>query len=583
MLILGLSPFEHDPAAVLVKDGVVEAAIEERKLVRFPSHGLPYAAIQHCFTKAGVDWTDLDFIASTGLPMRCWIRKSLFNVRRALAAPIAGAYFEAKELGTVSRELNHSRYLRETSGASRARLLSFDHHLCHAAAAFLHSPFNRALIVTQDEEGDGCSGMVALGEGGRIRVLRRIQFPHSLAWIYSQVTALLGFVPRQDEHKVQWLSLDGEPAYRDVFVDMVNKEKTAIPSLNFEYFKRGLAGPISFSAKFYRSVGLDPEDSSKITDEQRKTLASSLQHACAKVVGDLVNYHCKHEHTENVCLAGGLFENTVLVADLEKRLPYRVFVPPAPGNAGCALGAASLVWNRVLNRPRTQSISNVYCGPKYNRQNIKDVLDNCKARYSCHYTELEKIDAAVQLLLKGKIVAWYQGATEVGTRALGNRSLLASPWADYVKENLNDFVKHREWFRPFALAVPEDDCSRYFECSQLPRMMTSLAWARPTEDERLREFFLPENRVRLHVVDRESNPLFWRLLKRFGESAPAPILINTSFNLFGEPLVVSPRDAIRSFYCSGIDALMIDYFLLTKQNGIGATASAFKAKCVASA
>jgi len=165
----------------------------------------------------------------------------------------------------------------------------------------------------------------------------------------------------------------------------------------------------------------------------------------------------------------------------------------------------------------------------------------------------------------GKIVAWYQGATEFGPRALGNRSLLASPWAPFVKENLNDYIKHREHFRPFAIAVPAEDCHHYFDCTRQAAFMTSIGWAKQSAHELAKDFLLPGGRVRLHVVQRESNPSFWTLLKKFGERSPAPFLINASFNLFGEPLVNSPRDAVRSFYCSGLDALVIDGFILAKR------------------
>jgi carbamoyltransferase len=253
------------------------------------------------------------------------------------------------------------------------------------------------------------------------------------------------------------------------------------------------------------------------------------------------------------------------VASLEQRLGMNhVYVPPAPGNSGNAIGAAALAWHRTMGQPRISPAKHTYWGPCYSRAEIKDVLDNCKARYSLHTTEERKLDAALQFLQAGKIVGWYQGAAEFGPRALGNRSLLASPWAPYVRENLNDYIKHREWFRPFALAVPEEDCARYFDCSQLCCSMNSLASARLAPGLLPEGFTLPGNLVRLHVVQKDSNPLLWRLLKRFGEQAPAPVLVNTSFNLFGEPLVVKPRDAVRSYFCSGIDALIIDNFVLSK-------------------
>jgi carbamoyltransferase len=422
-----------------------------------------------------------------------------------------------------------------------------------------------------DEEGDGNSGLVATGEGNRIQELRKIPFPNSPAWIYSQITRLLGFVPHHDEHKTQWLSMEGEPIFKNVFLEMFRNPRNHLPRLNNGYVN--LAGRLTFSSKFYRELGL-PDGKKDLSDDQRRALASSLQHACAEIVGSLLEYYRERTGIRKVCLAGGLFQNTLLVAMLEKRLGLdEIYVPPAPGNSGCALGAGLLAWHQTMQKPRGPAVTQVYSGPSCSRSEIKDVLDNCKARYSLQTTEERKLDATLQLLQAGKIVGWFQGPAEFGPRALGNRSLLASPWAAYVRENLNDYIKHREWFRPFALAVPEEDCSRYFECSRLCQSMNSLAWARPNANVLPEGFVLPGNRVRLHVVQQQSNPLLWRLLKRFGEQAPAPLLVNTSFNLFGEPLVVKPRDAVRSYFCSGIDALVIENFVLSKMAASHAFAS----------
>jgi carbamoyltransferase len=224
--------------------------------------------------------------------------------------------------------------------------------------------------------------------------------------------------------------------------------------------------------------------------------------------------------------------------------------------------------------PRKPYRSNSYWGPGYSRHEIKDVLDNCKARFSFQVMRERQTDQAVQLLLSGKIIGWFQGAAEFGPRALGNRSVLASPWAQYVKENLNDFIKHREWFRPFAVSVPIEDAPRYFECSSLCESMNSLARVRPGVEGLPEGLALHGGLVRLHTVGKEANHALWDLLKRFGLQAPAPMLINTSFNLFGEPLVVSPLDAIRSYACSGIDALLMDNFLLTKVPFASASAPA---------
>jgi carbamoyltransferase len=214
--------------------------------------------------------------------------------------------------------------------------------------------------------------------------------------------------------------------------------------------------------------------------------------------------------------------------------------------------------------PRREAVTRLDWGPSYSNQEIKQVLENCKARFRFHPSDDQQMEEAIQLLGAGKIVGWFHGAAEFGPRALGNRSLLASPWAPYVKENLNEYVKHRENFRPFAISVIAERAPEYFEYAPSARFMATLGTAKPEAARLLDGFLLPGGRVRLHVVEREANPLLWRLLDRFGQIASAPMLVNTSFNLFGEPLVVSPRDAVRSYFCSGVDALIIGNFSLAK-------------------
>lgn len=563
MRILGLSSFKRDAAAVLLRDGQVETGIEERKLLRARTRGMPITAIEHCLQSAGISWQELDAVAIASQAFQGWLRRSWARARVSAFSPLANAYYEADDTGLAAQQLNHVRRLSKRVGGTK-KVASLDHHLCHAASAFFCSPFEKALILTLDEEGDGRSGMLAIGEGTKIRMVRTIPFPHSLAWVYTLITDLLGFMPHQDEHKTQWLSLEGTPDLKDAFLKMLRSSSGPFPRIDRSFFNGGLVGSLPLSNKFFEQFGV-PANPSDISREQKKILAASLQQACTEVVGDLVEWARTREGIQEVCLGGGLFQNTLLVSDLEKRLGLnRVFVPPAPGNTGCALGAGLLLWHQLSGKPRAEVTSHVFWGPKFREQDIKDVLDNCKARYALHNTEDRKIDAALQLLLAGKIVGWYQGATEFGPRALGHRSVLASPWAPYVKENLNDFIKHREWFRPFALAVREEDCDRYFDYSPLCAFMNSLAWARPEAKVLPQGLLFSGNRVRLQIVSQRANPLFWRLLKRFGEQAPAPMLVNTSFNLFGEPLVVNPRDAVRSYFCSGLDALVVGNFVLSK-------------------
>ena len=564
MRILGLSSFRHDTSAALLEDGKIVAAIEDSKLARVSTRGLPEAAMKFCLEKAGASWHDLDAIAVATRPVKGWLRRSWGAAKTSPFSPVAGAYYEANEVGGLARDLSSLRALKHKNGTSDCEFLSFEHHLCHAASAFYLSPFDRSLILTMDEDGDGRTAMLAIGEGTKIRILETIPCPDSLAMVYSRITELLGFVPQKEEHKTQWLSLQGEPIYKNVFLKMLRGSRGVLPRLDSAFLDHGVTGRFSLSTKLYREMGLSSSNG-ELDDDQRRAIASSLQQACTEIVGDLLDHYRKKEGVDQICLGGGLFQNVLLVSDLETRLGMnQIFVPPAPGNSGCAVGAATLAWHQTQGQPRREHEPGNYWGPSYGRHEVKDVLDNSKARYTVPNTGERRLDLAVQLLEAGKIVGWFQGAAEFGPRALGNRSLLASPWAAYVRENLNDYIKHRDWFRPFAISVPEEDCERYFEYSKLCRSMNSLARVRDDATAVPRDFCLPGQRIRLHAVNRESNPLFWNLLKNFGKDAPAPMLLNTSFNIAGEPLVARPQDAVRSYFCSGVDALVIENFVLSK-------------------
>jgi carbamoyltransferase len=559
--ILGLSGLAHDSAAAIIGEDGIVAAIEESKLLRARTQGgIPREAIRFCLERAGTGWPGLECVAVAGRPVSTWVRHAWLRTRRTPFAPVPSGYYQTKALGELGRELNNHRILDELAGR---RAEHFDHHLCHAASAFYASPADRALVLTLDEQGDGIAGMAALGEGSRLRKLRRLAFPHSPGGIFTQVTDLLGFTPRKDEHKTQWLGVEGEPAFENVFLEMLRRRPGDAPHLDFRFFNRGLAGKIAFSKKFYRAVGLEP--GAPPGDPLRRQLAASVQQACSRVAAEWAEALRKQWGVNALCLAGGVFLNPVIVSYVERHTGFdRVYVQPAAGNEGTALGAAWLAWHQLRKRARIEPPGHLYWGPGYSNQEIKGVLENCKARFRWHDSEEQRIEETLRLFEAGKIVGWYQGEAEFGPRALGNRSLLASPWAPYVKENLNEYVKHREAYRPFAIAVPAEDAARYFEASANARFMATLADVRPEARGLLAGFLLPGHRVRLHTVEREANPLFWRLLRRFGERSQAPMLVNTSFNLFGEPLALTPRDAVRSYFCSGMDALVIGSFSLSK-------------------
>ena len=570
MHILGLSSLERGPAAAIIGETGLIAAIEEGKLARTrTAEGIPRRAIQFCLESAGVKWPDVDRIAIASRPGRTWSRTALFRARLAPFAPKSSVYFLNKASGELGRELNNFRIIRDMAAGARDRVQGFDHHLSHAASAYFASPFDRALIVTLDERGDGRCGFAGVGEGKNIRELVGISFPHSLAWFYTQITKLIGFQPHGDEHKTQWLSTTGEPVFRDFFTAMLRRTPQSPPHLQSKYFQGDFAADLSFSDEFYKGLGIQGEAEPHLEPKLCANIAASLQHACSEIVVEWVETLRKQTGHRNLCVAGGLFLNPLLVSAVEEKTGFEnVFVQPAAGNEGTALGAAWLAWHESSERSRVAPLASLYLGPQFSNEQIKQVLDNCKATYRWCNSEDQKVDEALSLLQAGRIVAWFQGAAEFGPRALGNRSLLASPWAPYVVDNLNDFVKHREPYRPFALSIPEEDCQEYFECTANGRFMTTMATPTPKVRKLLEPIssgFIVQDRVRLHIVARGDNPLIWKLLRRSGEKGPAPILVNASFNLFGEPLVITPRDAVRSYFCSGVDALMAGNFLLSKR------------------
>jgi carbamoyltransferase len=570
MHILGLSSLEHGPAAAIIGETGLIAAIEEGKLARTrTAEGIPRRAIQFCLESAGVKWPDVDRIAIASRPGRTWSRTALFRARLAPFAPKSSVYFLNKASGELGRELNNFRIIRDMTAGARDRVQGFDHHMSHAASAYFASPFDRALIVTLDERGDGRCGFAGVGEGKNIRELVGISFPHSLAWFYTQITKLIGFQPHGEEHKTQWLSTTGEPVFVDFFTAVLRRTPQSPPHLQSKYFQGDFAADLSFSDEFYKGLGIQREAEPHLEPKLCANIAASLQHACSEIVVEWVETLRKQTGHRNLCVAGGLFLNPLLVSAVEEKTGFEnVFVQPAAGNEGTALGAAWLVWHESSERSRVASLASLYLGPQFSNEQIKQVLDNCKATYRWCNSEDQKVDEALSLLQAGRIVAWFQGAAEFGPRALGNRSLLASPWAPYVVDNLNDFVKHREPYRPFALSIPEEDCQEYFECTANGRFMTTMATPTPKVRKLLEPIssgFIVQDRVRLHIVARGDNPLIWKLLKRSGEKGPAPILVNASFNLFGEPLVITPRDAVRSYFCSGVDALMAGNFLLSKR------------------
>ena len=541
MHILGISTLGRSAAVVLIDGHSVQFAIEEEKLSRQESSDIPRLALERCLHENHLKISDCRAIA---LAERSALHASSRSRRKRPARTTAQQHLQ--------------NLLR-----SGPRPSHFDHHLCHAASAYYTSGFDRALILSLDEGVNSHSGLIALGDGDEIRPLHTMKFPDSLGWFYSRVTELAGLRSHKDEHKLQWLSKDGQPEYLPVFRKLFAWRANGIPVLNRRYFAPGPDHRGVFAPQLYRELGLSSREHAP-NPVVRANLARSAQDCFEEVVLQIAANLQEQTGTHALCLAGGIFLNVFLVRALETRSAFdHVFVQPVSGNAGTALGAAYLSRKKIMGHSSRGPLASLALGMQATSHEIKAVLDNCKITYRYLTGEDSIVEEAVHLLLRDKIVAWCQGRSEFGHRALGNRSLLASPFSEYVVENVNQFIKHREGFHPFALSVPAERASEYFDASPNCRFMASLATlTRPVAG--LERFAFHGNSIRVHTVERDANPLFWKLLHKFGESSPAPILVNTSFNLFGEPLVTDPRGAVRSFYCAGVDALALGPFLLVK-------------------
>jgi carbamoyltransferase len=437
-----------------------------------------------------------------------------------------------------------------------SRIALVEHHTAHAASAFFASPFEDAAILTLDRTGDLRCGAKWHGMGRHLTLESEFFYPDSLGDLYGRVTELLGFRARVDEHKVQWMGASGDDRFVPLFREIIGPP-AAGPRFDRIFFDAGRLSHGGFSAAFYQRLALP--DLEPIPEELRLHLAAGAQRAIEQTVIEFAG------DAKNLCLAGGLGMNALLVAALENSGRFEsVFVQPAAGNAGTALGAVLYTWHELLGHADRAVIENYCLGPAFTAEEIKQVVENCKLRARYLLTGDELVAAAVEQLSDNKIVAWMQGRMEFGPRALGNRSILASPLDPYSTENLNTYIKHREGFRKFAASVPAEVANEYFETGPNARFLATVGKVRPAHRQNFAGALLSGDLVRVHVVARDDNPLYWKLLNRAGEKTGLPVLYNTSFNLFGEPLVCTPRDAVRSFYSSGIDALFAGNFLLQK-------------------
>jgi carbamoyltransferase len=567
MYILGISGQAHDAAAALFKDGQLIAAAEEERFTRIKfigidrAGGLPFRAIDYCLKEAGITNENIDHIGYFLKPGLLIGRFFLFRIKKLLHDPKASLYYGLGYIGDARLIFKTLKLLK--TNFPNAEVHKIYHHNAHAASSFFASPFKESAILTIDGYGELTATSLGYGKENKIHLAQEVKFPHSLGVLYSMITNYLGFDNNADEYKVMGLASYGKPEFKEIFEDIVKTTNDGLYKINQKYFNSGMRGPNYLSNKFIEKFGAPRKKSCPIT-EKHKNIAASLQRRVEDVVFHMANHLYKKTKSENLCLSGGVALNCTMNGKLlGKGLFKNIFIQPAAGDPGTAMGCALYIYHQILNNPRSFVMEHAYYGPGFSNEEIKKVLDITKQKYK-QLNDSELIKKTAQLLANGKIIGWFQGRMEWGPRALGNRSILADPTKADMRNLINHYVKHREEFRPFAPVATEEDVKKYFD---IPGPSPFMLFTRPVKEEykqKLPAITHIDGTARVQTVEKESNPRIYKLLKEFEKIKGVPILLNTSFNVAGEPIVCNPRDALRTFISCGIDTLVIGNYIVSK-------------------
>jgi carbamoyltransferase len=588
--ILGVSAFYHDSAAALVVDGRIVAAAQEERFTRNKHDArFPELAAAYCLEQAGITRDDLDFV--------CFYDKPLLHFDRLLEtylayAPRGFSSFRHAIPLWLKEKLYIPRQVRRGLGGYRGPLLFSQHHLSHAASAFFPSPFERAAILTSDGVGEWATTTIGIGEGNRVKLLASLSFPHSLGLLYSAFTYFCGFKVNSGEYKLMGLAPFGTPTYADhIRRELVDARADGSFRLNMDYFTYPHTLRMTGDA-FARLFGGPPRDPEAAITQREMNLAASIQLVTEELMARLAARAHELTGCDDLCLAGGVALNCVANGRLQREGPFRrLWVQPAAGDAGGALGAALLVWYDLLDNPRQPHALDSQCGsllgPAYDDAAIAAAIEAAGLvgrRYEAESELLEQVAAALDA---GSVVGWFDGRMEFGPRALGSRSILGDARNPRMLSVLNLKVKFRESFRPFAPSVLRERAHEYFELdpSVDSPYMSLVANVRAehrlpvdgsatTGDDLLQRIAVPRSTIpaithvdysaRIQTVDEARHGKFYRLLKSFEQRTGCGVLVNTSFNVRGEPIVNSPVDAVRCFLATDIDLLVLGSWLLTK-------------------
>ena len=592
--ILGISCWYHDSAACLIADGEIVASASEERFTRIKHDAdFPKNAIQFCLTSAGIELSQVDYVAFYEKPIVKFDR--IFETYLAFA-PFGFANFKASFLPWVKDKLfqkttliKQLELLSDQSVNWNQKLLFSEHHLSHAASAFFPSPFTSAAVVTMDGVGEHTTASISVGVGNSLRTLKTMNFPHSLGLLYSAFTYYTGFKVNSGEYKLMGLAPFGKPKFYDIIREnLIDLRDDGSFSLNMKFF--GFCTELQMTNKrFEKLFGFPPKKEGQEISQRDADLAASIQKLTEEIVLKIAVHAKKITGEDNLCLAGGVALNCVANGLLIKEKIFKdIWIQPAAGDAGGALGAAFAAHHIHLHNKRESDgldkMNGSYLGPEFTEQDIEQCLKENNANYRKLSDEgLSKTVA--ELLSLGKAVGWMQGKMEFGPRALGARSILADPRRPTTQKNLNLKIKFRESFRPFAPSILEEHTSDWFQFSKESPYMLFVTeidegLKKPVSKSSALSFLelLNQERsaipavthidfsARLQTVNSRHNPKFYNLIKAFYQETGCPIVVNTSFNIRGEPIVCSPNDAYRCFMGTDLDVLVIGNFLLKKDD-----------------
>jgi len=581
MYILGINAYHGNSSAALVSDGRLIAAVEEERFNRVKyAAGFPADAIRYCLQTAGISLKDVDHIA---IPRNPWARLGT-KLWFALRMP----RFARERAKVLARFVGIPEALAGafdcTPAEIRAKFHRVEHHQAHLASAFFVSPFDEAALLSADGLGDFASTMWGSGAANKMQIGGSVAFPHSLGMYYTAVTQYLGFRKFGDEYKIMGLAAYGQPNHLDEFRKIVRSHGGVGFRLNLDYFIHHREGPEmswreadktpELGAMFspHMAERLGPERDPQAPLEQRhRDISSTLQARLEEVLFEMLNALHARTGQKSLCLAGGVAFNCIANGRIFDRTPFeRVFVQPAAGDAGLAVGAAFFVHHQILGRPRDFVMQHSYWGPEFSPQQLRAAIASSRlADSGLEISELPEGDlacAAAQEIAAGRILGWFQGRAEWGPRALGNRSIVADPRRAEMKDILNRRIKHREIFRPFAPSILEESTSEYFEKSHPSPFMTLAYAVRPEKRDIIPAPTHVDGTGRLQTVSRQANPRYWNLINEFAKITGVPVVLNTSFN-DNEPIVCRPEEAIDCFLRTKMDALVLGDFLVRKPTG----------------